>query len=277
MSLALDRLPTRRLRATVEYDGSDFAGWQRQKGRRSVQGALESALAQVHGQELRVVGSGRTDAGVHAVGQVAHFDTPWVRSIDELLRAVNAVLPRDVAVLDIAAAPEGFHARYSAVARAYAYTLWVRPIRSPLERRSSLHLPKALALDRMVEAASHFVGTHDFAAFGRPMQPGGATLRRLDRFGLRQEGPRICIEVVGNAFLRHQVRRMVGVLIDVGRGHCEPGAIAMALAGEHAAVKPRRVPAQGLVLTAVHYPPDEDMQLRTRAGLEQGVAYGEDV
>lgn len=265
------------MRATIEYDGTDFVGWQRQADRRSVQGTLEAALTTVHGRDIRMVGSGRTDAGVHAVGQVAHFDTPWVRTIDELLRAVNAVLPRDVAVLDVAIAPEGFHARHSATARAYAYTLWVRPIRSPLERRRSLHLPKPLALDRMIEAAGHFVGTHDFAAFGRPMQPGGSTLRRLDRLSVSQDGPRISIEVVGNAFLRHQVRRMVGVLIDVGRGQCEPGAIAKTFAGEHGAVKPRRVPAQGLVLTAVHYPPDVDMQLRTRAGLEQGVAHGEDV
>ncbi len=267
----------RRLRATVEYDGTDFSGWQRQPDQRTVQATIETALSSLEGDGVRVVAAGRTDTGVHASGQVVHFDTQWARGLDELLRAANAVLPRDVALRDLGPAPEGFHARHSAIARAYRYTLWVGPVRSPLERRWSLHLPQSLDLPAMDEAAGHFEGLHDFAAFGKPMRPGGVTLRRVDRVRVLRQDPFVRIEVEGNAFLRHMVRRMVGVLIDVGRGHSQPGAIASALAGDAASVKPRRVPAQGLVLTAVRYPPDEKIQPRRPAGRDEGETSREDL
>lgn len=244
-----------RYRATIEYDGTDFFGWQRQPDRRSVQGVLEAAISGVTGEPVTVVGAGRTDIGVHAIGQVAHFDSLWGRGAEALARAINAALPRDAAVWDLSVAADAFHARHDAVARTYVYTLVVQPTRSPLLRRGALSVAPPLDVERMADAAARFVGAYDLAAFGRPMTPGGPTVRRVDRCAVRRDGRRVWVEVTGNAFLRHQVRRMVGVLVDVGRGRCEPEAVGRALAGEAGAVKPRSVPPQGLVLVAVRYPP----------------------
>lgn len=247
-----------RFRGTVEYDGHDFYGWQRQSGRRTVQGVLEDALAEVTGAPTAVVGAGRTDVGVHAVGQVVHFDSLWEHADGVLQRALNAVLPRDVALVSVGVAPDDFHARYSAVRRSYRYALWRGAVRSPLRRRTSLHVPHALSVAAMTDAAARFVGAHDLAAFGTPPVRGGTTVRRIDRCAVEAEGPELWIEVDGNAFLRHQVRRMVGVLLDVGRGWYPPEAVGRALSGEVAAVRPRRVPAHGLTLMAVHYPSGAD-------------------
>lgn len=250
-------MPQRRYRILLEYDGTEFAGWQRQPARRSIQGCLEAALEKVTGRPTKVVGSGRTDAGVHAIGQVAHFDSSWQHADEALLRALNAVLPRDIAGLGLDRAASDFHARFDAIARSYEYTLWLRPVRSPLERRRSVQVAQELDLARMAVAARRFEGEHDFVAFGRPMRPEGSTLRRVFWSRMVSEGPRAHYQVRANAFLRHQVRRMVGALIDVGRGAIEAEAISSALAGNPEAIKSRKVPPQGLVLVAVSYPPAE--------------------
>jgi tRNA pseudouridine38-40 synthase len=243
-----------RYRADIEYDGTEFFGWQRQAGPRTVQGALEAALQSVTGRPAAVIGAGRTDVGVHATGQVAHFDSDWRRPTEDLVRAVNAVLPPDVALRGLAEAAAGFHARYDAIGRSYRYRLLVAARRSPLARRTSFHLGPPLAVPEMADAAARFVGVHDFVAFGQALTAGGPTVRRIERCTVRADGRDIWIEVDGNAFLRHQVRRMVGALIDVGQGRMPPDAIGRALAGEIDAIRPRRVPAQGLTLVAVRYP-----------------------
>jgi len=266
-----------RYRAVIEYDGADFFGWQRQTRRRSIQGVLEDTVAAVAGAPVTVVGAGRTDTGVHATGQVAHFDTDWARAAGELQRAINARLPRDVAVCALAPVAPAFHARHDAIGRCYLYRLWQAPVRSPLARRRALHVPAPLAIDAMSDAAARFVGVYDLATFGRPLTPGGTTIRRIDRCEVRAEGPRVWVEVDGNAFLRHQVRRMVGVLVDVGRGRCEPDAVSRALAGDRGAVRPRRVPPQGLTLVAVRYPPQVDGAPAGWPGQQQGEEAGEDV
>jgi tRNA pseudouridine38-40 synthase len=204
------------------------------------------------------VGSGRTDAGVHATGQVAHFDSSWQRADEALLRALNAVLPRDIAGLSLDRAASDFHARFDAIARSYEYTFWLRPQRSPLERRRTVQIAQDLDLDRMAAAARRFEGEHDFGVFGRPMRPEGSTHRTIFQSEIVAAGPKAYYRVQANAFLRHQVRRMVGALVDVGRGAIEAEAITSALAGNSDAVRPRRVPPQGLVLVAVTYPPDVD-------------------
>lgn len=248
-----------RLRAVLSYDGTDCAGFQLQPGRRTVQGLLQEGLHQLTGEPVTVAGAGRTDAGVHAAGQVVHFDSRWSDSLAALLRAWNAVLPRDLAIVSLDAAPPGFHARYSAIARTYTYTLLCRETRDPLLRRYSLQVAKPLNRAAMREAAACLIGTHDFGAFGRPMTPEGSTVRQLWRCQLEEDGDLLRLTVAGNAFLRHQVRRMVGVLIDVGRGRNRPADLAQALAGSANAVTPRRVPPQGLVLVAVGYPADDEI------------------
>lgn len=267
-----------RFRAVVEYDGLDFEGWQRQPGRRTVQGVIEAGLASVSARPVAVVGAGRTDRGVHATGQVAHFDMEWMREADVLQRAMNAVLPRDVALDALQPASDAFHARFSAVGRSYVYRLWRGEVRSPLRRRVTLHVPQPMSLAAMRAAAERFVGEHDFAAFGVPVIPGGTTTRRIDSCEIRANVlDEWQVHVDGNAFLRHQVRRMVGVLIDVGRGRYPPEAVTDALAGDRTAVKPRRVPAQGLTLTAVRYPPDGEIEPSARLRCQQGADEDEDL
>jgi tRNA pseudouridine38-40 synthase len=266
-----------RYRATIAYDGTDFWGWQRQVARRTVQGELEAALSAISGNPAAVVGAGRTDIGVHATGQVAHFDIEWAHSPEALAHAVNAALARDVAVWQVAEAAPDFHARFHAIGRRYRYTLWVAPVRSPLARRTSLHVPQPLAVEAMADAAARFVGAHDLGAFGRALTPGGPTVRRIERCAVRRVGDYIWIDVDGNAFLRHQVRRMVGVLLDVGRGRTSPEAVSRALGAEPGAVKPRRVPAQGLTLVAILYGAGDEGHPGWVPGAEQGERNGEDV
>jgi tRNA pseudouridine38-40 synthase len=160
----------RHFRAVIEYDGTDFHGFQVQADQRTVQGVLEEALGQVAGQHSRVVGAGRTDAGVHARGQVIAFCARWRHSVAELQRAMNAVLPEDVALLSLEIAAEGFHPRYAAQSRWYRYTVLNQPLRSPLSRRWVLHVPRPLELNLMNQATSGLVGEHDFGTFGQPPQ-----------------------------------------------------------------------------------------------------------
>jgi tRNA pseudouridine38-40 synthase len=247
------------VRATVAYDGTDFFGFQLQAQGRTVQGALEAALCRITQAETRVIGSGRTDAGVHATGQVVGFRTPWQHSLPELQRALNAVLPADVAVLDIAAAAEEWHARFSAVRRDYVYTVLNRPIRSPLERRYSHLVTQPLRLDALQAAADVVAGEHDFAAFGRPMQPGETTVRRIFAARWAQDGPTFTLTMSGNAFLRGMVRSLVGCMLQAGLGQWPAETMAAVLAGRDRAAAAPPVPACGLCLVKVHYDPDEGL------------------
>jgi tRNA pseudouridine38-40 synthase len=244
----------------LAYDGGEFRGWQKQKVGRTVQGVLEEALVELTGQPRSIVGAGRTDAGVHATGQVAHFDTSWTHSLIALRQALNSLLPREVAVRAIDLAPPGFHARHSAIARSYRYTLLESPVRQPLRRRSTFHQRQTLNLERMQRAAQALVGHHDFGGFGRPMTPGGPTVRNMECVRVERRDDEIHIELRANAFLRHQVRRTVGLLVDVGRAKRRVDEVTAVLERSPLAPVPWRAPAQGLVLEAVHYPPDEEIE-----------------
>jgi tRNA pseudouridine38-40 synthase len=245
-----------RLAAAVEYDGSDFAGWQRLPGPRTVQGTLEAALEAVGGEVVRVVGAGRTDSGVHAVEQVAHFDTNWDKRGGEeaLRRAWNAVLPRDVVVHALGRVSADFHARHSAESREYRYRVFRAADRSPLLRRHTWHVRMHLDVSRMARAAAAMVGTHDFATFGRPTSRQGSTIRRIDRLEVAECGREVRITIEANAFLRHQVRRMTALLVDVGRSALPVEVASELLAGTWTGAPPRRAPAQGLALWKIRYP-----------------------
>lgn len=208
---------------------------------------------------MQIVGAGRTDAGVHAFGQVAHFDTRWMGSCITLRRAVNAVLPRDVAIRAIGVAPPGFHARYSAVERRYRYRIWRSSVRHPLARRTVYHVPYPLDVDAMAAAAARIVGHRDFGSLGRAVAPSTLTVRRLDELVIVPKGPVLDVRFAGNAFLRHQVRRTVGLLIDVGRGKWPPEVVDDVLAGRSGAPVAWRAPAWGLVLTDVRYPSQAEL------------------
>ncbi len=240
------------LRAWVEYDGTEFFGFQRQAQHRTVQGELERALEAVTQEQIRVVGAGRTDTGVHAAGQVVAFRTRWRHSVAELERAWNALLPDDVAVWRLEPAPKGFHPRFSARRRWYRYTIWNGSRRSPLHRRYAWVYTEPLDEERMNQAARFLVGEHDFAAFGQPPQ-GENTVRRIFRAVWTRQDETLWFDVEGNAFLKHMVRNLVGTMVRVGRGEMPPEWVAEVLASRDRAQCGVPAPPCGLCLMEVVY------------------------
>ncbi len=241
---------TRRLLATLEYDGTDFDGFQIQKRGRTVQGELERAIREVTGEKIRVTGGGRTDSGVHALGQGAHFDTRWHRPIETLQRALNAVLPTDIAVRTITQVPDDFSARFSATSREYRYTILNQPIRSSLEQRYALLVAEPLNAQAMDAAARCLIGVHNFAAFGTPPK-GDITTREMHAAGVQRIGTRVIVELKANAFLYRMVRRIVGTLLWVGKGAMGVDEFREVLERKRKAGP--SIPPQGLCLVAVNY------------------------
>jgi tRNA pseudouridine38-40 synthase len=238
-----------RYRARVEYDGTDFAGFQLQPNTRTVQGELEAVLARLNGGERVVVdGAGRTDAGVHATGQVIAFTYAGRVPTPELQRAVNAQLPRDVAIRDLQRAPGGFHPRYAARYREYRYTVWNGP-RSPLRERTALGVRVPLDVAAMASAGSVFVGRHDFSSFGAVDDR--SPVRTVRAVRVRRDGRWVMIDITADAFLRGQVRRMVAALLEVGHGKMDEAELAAALAGVEPALNGAAAPAKGLCLRRV--------------------------
>lgn len=244
-----------RLRLTLHYDGGAFAGWQAQAAARTVQGELESALKRLTTQPLRVVAAGRTDAGVHATGQVVSLTAPVQWHADRLRQALNAILPVDMWVAAASPADDSFHARYDAVARGYAYRVGTRDVaRSPFLRRWCWPLEETVSLVALNDAAGRFIGTHSFRAFAKSGQP-----QRGDRCAVHVAQWRgwspggVLFHVVANRFLHHMVRYMVGTMIDVARGRRRPEDVDDLLAGAAGLVTSRPAPAEGLYLTRVYY------------------------
>ena len=238
-----------RYRARCEYDGTDLAGFQLQLNARTVQGELEAALARLNrGERVVVDGAGRTDTGVHASGQVIAFTFPGDLAGRLLERAINAQLPRDVAISGLRRVPDEFHPRYAARYREYRYTVWNGP-RSPLRERSALGLRTPLDVAAMARAASVFVGRHDFSGFGGIT--GRTSVRTVLMVRVRKAGHMVTIDVRAQAFLRGQVRRMVAGLLEVGLGKIDEAALAAALAAPGPALNGQAAPAKGLCLRYV--------------------------
>jgi tRNA pseudouridine38-40 synthase len=239
-----------RFSAKVEYDGTDFAGFQVNPGRRTVQGVLEAALARLgDGEEQRVDGAGRTDAGVHARGQVIGFTYAGRLTEAELGRALDALLPPDLSVSNVRRAPAGFNPRYAARYREYRYTVWNGP-RSPLRERDALGVRAPLDTAAMARAGSAFIGRHDFRSFGATDRSPVRTVRMVR---IRQEGRLVTIDVGADSFLRGMVRRMVAVLLEVGLGRMDETAVGAALAGSGPALDGAAAPARGLCLRRVAF------------------------
>jgi tRNA pseudouridine38-40 synthase len=244
-----------RYRARVEYDGTDFAGFQLQPGARTVQGALEAALAHLSdGHRARVSAAGRTDAGVHAVGQVIAFDYGGGLSRADLRRALDALLPRDVAIRDLRPAAPGFQPR-RALRREYRYSIW-NGARSPLRERTALGMRQRLDVVAMERAASVLLGRHDFRAFGGPL--GWHSVRTIHQIRVRRSGSAVTIDVEADAFLRQMVRAIAAALIRVGRGGATAEDVAAALRSKSGrAFAGEIAPAKGLCLRRVIYGPPE--------------------
>jgi tRNA pseudouridine38-40 synthase len=245
-----------RFRVTLAYDGTDFLGWQVQAGAiaRTVQGVLESALAHLGGAPVRVAGAGRTDAGVHALGQVASFELAREISASDLLRALNGLLPEDVRVLDAATVEPGLHARKSAIGKLYRYELDSGPVRSPLHRRYAGWIPQLLQKEPVLEVAALFLGRHDFAALASSGGTTRTTVRTVTRSEVRFDDTTVVYEVEAEGFLRKMVRSMVGGLIAAGRGATTVVELRRSLESRDRQAWPAPADACGLTLVRVDYP-----------------------
>jgi tRNA pseudouridine38-40 synthase len=242
-----------RIALGLEYDGTDFCGWQRQPAGRSVQACVEEALSRVADHPVEVYCAGRTDAGVNASGQVAHFDTTSERSLRGWQLGANSNLPPDASVLWARIVPDDFHARFSARWRSYRYRIVNRPSRSALERNRACWIPSPLDADRMQEAAGRLIGTHDFASFRAAECQARTSVRTVHRLDVRRCDDTITIDVRADAFLHHMVRNIAGVLLKVGAGDAPPEWAAEVLAARDRRCAGVTAPAAGLCLVAVGY------------------------
>jgi tRNA pseudouridine38-40 synthase len=243
-----------RIAVGIEYDGSAFAGWQSQQSLRTVQRSLESALSAVAAEPVSVTAAGRTDAGVHARAQVAHFDTTAERTPRSWLLGTNSELPADVALRWAQPVPAHFHARYCAEARVYRYLILNRTARSALHAARCAWVTRPLDAAAMAEAAAQLIGEHDFSAFRAAECQAKSPLRRLTGLAVARRGDWIIIEAVANAFLHHMVRNIAGLLIAVGQGDEPPAWARTVLEGRDRTRGAATAPAAGLYLWEVRYP-----------------------
>lgn len=242
-----------RYRITIEYDGRGFSGWQRQKQQASVQGTIEAALRVISGEDIAIHAAGRTDTGVHACGQVAHFDMARPFTPFRLLEAINARLrPQPIAIVECAEAP-GFHARFDCIGRSYRYRIINR--RPPLTFQAGLawRVPAPLDAEAMHAAAQRLVGTHDFTTFRSIHCESASPVKSLGRLAVARHDDEIIIEADARSFLRHQVRSMTGCLKLVGQGRWSADDLSAALAARHRHALGLNAPPDGLTFVAAHY------------------------
>lgn len=251
------------LKLTIQYDGTDFHGWQAQEGVRTVQGTIEVALESLFGFRAEVAGAGRTDRGVHAEGQVASVVGEWPVPLSRWAAAANGRLPPDVRIVAVERAPDSFHARFSAAGKHYRYRLLRGEVADCFRARYALHYPGPLDLDAMRAVARELEGSRDFAAFRsrsgreRPGDPPVRTVRTLDRIVLERLEDVLDVHVYGRSFLYKMVRTLVGSLLEVGRGRWSPGELARRVRSlERGQVGPT-LPPRGLCLVEVRYPADD--------------------
>jgi tRNA pseudouridine38-40 synthase len=241
-------------RLTLAYRGTAYAGWQRQANALAVQQVLEEALGRLLGRPAKVVGASRTDAGVHARGQVAHLELASPFAERALVHGTNRFLPEDVRVLAARRVPAGFHARKSARSKLYSYRLVRCRVLSPLDSPFAVAAPPGLDLAAMAEAVAHLPGRHDFSAFALAGGSHRDPRRTVFRADLREEAASLVFEIEGDGFLRGMVRSLVGTLVEVGRGRRSAGSLADLLAGSPRAAAGPTAPPQGLILERVRYP-----------------------
>ncbi len=246
----------RTFKLTVAYDGTTYAGWQRQPGAGTVQGCLESALEEIEGQAVTAYGAGRTDAGVHALGQVASMTLNHPISVFALTRSLNAKLPRDIRVRSVEEVACRFHARYDARRKTYRYRIDQATVADPMELRFAWHIAASLNVDAMRQAAAHLVGCHDFAAFQTvaAQSTTESTVRTIFSVTIERKPAAILeMEVCGDGFLRHMVRTIVGTLSEVGLGREAPAGLVAVLRSRHRDQAGPTAPARGLFLVSVDY------------------------
>lgn len=247
-------MPDMRIAIGIEYDGTAYNGWQRQRTGLGVQQRLEEALSEVANEAVEVTCAGRTDAGVHASGQVAHFDTGVERSERGWLLGVNTNLPDDICVTWVKPVDGEFHARYSATARRYCYRILNRLVRSALHRRRAWWVHRTLDHQRMHDAAQLLLGEHDFSAFRAAGCQASSAMREITDIRVARSGDWVLLEVTANAFLQHMVRNIAGTLVAIGSGDEEVAWAASVLAGRDRTRAGMAAPPHGLTLVEVYYP-----------------------
>ncbi len=244
----------RTIKLVVQYDGSDYVGWQRQGKGESVQGLIEAALAKIDGAPVTLHGAGRTDAGVHAVGQVASARVTTPIDDWQLVRALNAHLPEAIRVTELTTVPDGFHARFSATAKTYEYRIWNGRTVPPFIRQYVWHIIEPLDLPRMQEASQAIPGEHDFAAFRSARSLNHTTVRQITSATWRRGDDRTLVfEIDGKGFLRYMVRSLVGTLVEIGREQRPVQDMARLLTEPDRSQAGRTAPARGLFLMKVEY------------------------
>lgn len=246
----------RTLKIVIAYDGARYHGWQRQLNGVSIQQVLEESVGRITGRPATVIGSGRTDAGVHALAQVAHFRTESGLAEANLLKGINSVLPKDIAITDLREAPEGFHARFDAASKVYLYRIVNRSVRDVFERGRAWFIHRPLAVEPMRQALTHFVGTHDFTSFCTVHCESRDRIRTvLDATLTGEAGDIIETSVEADGFLRYMVRTIMGVVVDVGLGKYPPEAVREILQARDRCRAGMTAPACGLFLKEVRYGP----------------------
>ncbi len=241
------------LKLTLEYDGTSYHGWQLQQNAVTLQGTLEGVLARLCGESVRIRVAGRTDAGVHALGQVVSFKSEKVADLQRLQRSLNALLPHDIVVIRLEEVPDAFNPRRDALSRTYLYRIWNHPWPSAIQARYSWHVPFPLDRDAMDQAAALLVGEYDFSSFQGADSVERNPLRTVLRSTIRRTGEFLVYEVKARSFLRHMVRNIVGTLVDVGRGALSVEDFTQILAARDRTRAGLNAPPQGLFLVAVKY------------------------
>ena len=244
----------RNIKLVIEYDGSRYSGWQRLTDPdKTIQGKLEAVITEMVGTPTDIIGSGRTDAGAHAKGQVANFKTKSTMLLPEMQKYMNHYLPLDIVVKEITEVPERFHSRYNVVNKKYVYYIWNHWIPSVFDRKYSYHYPQTLNIKAMQEAAKMLIGTHDFMGFSSVKKTNKTTTRTIEEISIVKEGHMLKIVFVGDGFLYNMIRIIMGTLLDIGAGEKNPSYINDILNSKSRAIAGVTLPAQGLFLEEVNY------------------------
>jgi tRNA pseudouridine38-40 synthase len=246
-------MPTRNIKLTIEYDGSHYCGWQVQPRQTSIQAVLETAIKKIVNEPIKLTAAGRTDAGVHALGQVANFKTSCAIPVPNLIPAINSKLPSDIVVKNAHAVAFSFNARRDAKYRTYQYRIYNHQIPNAFQHNYSYFYPFPLNLTRMRKAAKYFIGIHDFSAFNASPGLVKHSVRQIHTLRIRREKEMVIITIQANAFIHNMVRIIVGTLLDIGRGRINPDEVNRIILSKQRKNAGMTVPAQGLFLVEVKY------------------------